>query len=208
MELASEMVVKACLNRQRVSEVPVILRPDGRDRRSHLRTFRDGWRHLRLLLLLCPDWLYLIPSGLLFSIGLALTAWLTPGPRRLGAVVIDIHAMLLGVLCILSACQSFFLWAYAKVYGWRSGLLPQDSFSRRLFSHVSVERGLLAGLALLLIGLGLNIWLSYHWWARGFGPLEVQITMRYALWGLMTMQLGVQTVFGSFFLGVLGMDSE
>src|SRR6185295_805883 len=81
MEFASEMVVKASLQKQRITEVAVILHPDGRDRRPHLRSVRDGWRHLRFLLLMCPLWLYLIPSGLLLGFGLALMGWLSPGPR-------------------------------------------------------------------------------------------------------------------------------
>src|SRR5438309_6617048 len=100
MEFASEMVVKACLNRQKITEVPIVLHPDGRDRPPHLRSFRDGWRHLRFLLLLCPRWLYMIPSVLLLAFGLGLMAWLTPGPRALGGVVLDLHSMLLGMLCV------------------------------------------------------------------------------------------------------------
>jgi Glycosyl transferase family 2 len=208
MEFASEMVVRACLHRQKVSEVPIVLYPDGRGRRSHLRTFRDGWRHLRLLLLFCPTWLYLVPAAVMSAIGIALMAWLTPGPRKVGGVVLDVHTMLLGALWVLLAYQAIFLWAYAKMYGWSSGLLPPDTFSSSLLAHFSLEKGLLAGLVLLLTGLGLNLWLSYHWWERGFGPLDVQMTLRYALWGFVTMQLGVQTIFGSFFLGMLGMDSR
>ena len=102
MEFASEMVVKACLHRQKISEVPTTLHPDGRDRPPHLRSFRDGWRHLRFLLLMCPLWLYLIPAGAADGGGLGLMAWLTPGPRAVGGVVLDIHTMLLGALCVLA----------------------------------------------------------------------------------------------------------
>jgi glycosyltransferase involved in cell wall biosynthesis len=206
MEFASEMVVKACLHRQRISEVPVVLHPDGRDRPPHLRSFRDGWRHLRFLLLMCPLWLYLIPSATLLALGGGLMIWLTPGPRPVGGVVFDVHSMLFGALGVILGYQTLWLWAYAKIFGWTSGLLPANTFSRRLFVHVNLERGLLAGLALLLTGLGLNIWLVFSWLGHGLGQLEVQSTLRYALWGFTTMVVGVQTIYGSFFLSMLGMN--
>ena len=205
MEFASEMVVKAALNRQKISEVPIILYPDGRDRPPHLRSFRDGWRHLRFLLLLCPLWLYLVPAALLLGGGLALMAWLTPGPRAVAGVVLDVHTMLLGALGVLLGFQTLWLWAFAKVHGWTSGLLPPDTFALGLFKHVNLERGLLAGAALLAAGIGFNVWLVRQWVAVDLGPLEAQTTLRYALWGFTLMVLGVQTIFGSFFLSMLGM---
>ena len=208
MEFASEMVVKACLNRQKISEVPVILYPDGRDRPPHLRSFRDGWRHLRFLLLLCPTWLYLIPAVLLLGAGLGLMAWLTPGPQGLGGVVLDVHSVLLGALCVLLGYQTLWLWAYAKIYGWTSGLLPPQTFSTGIFDFLNLERGLLAGAAMVLIGLALNINLVIHWYGQGLGGLELQTTLRHALWGFTTMVLGVQTIYGSFFLSMLGMGTR
>jgi glycosyltransferase involved in cell wall biosynthesis len=205
MEFASEMVVKACLKRQKISEVPTVLRPDGRDRPPHLRSFRDGWRHLRFLLLMCPLWLYLIPAGALLAVGLALMAWLTPGPRWVGTVRLDVHTMLLGALCVQLGYQTLWLWAYARIYGWTSKLLPPNTFSLRIFDYLNLERGLLAGAVLLLLGLGLNGWLVHEWYGRNLGPLDVTTTMRYALWGFTTMVLGVQTIYGSFFLSMLGM---
>jgi hypothetical protein len=190
----------------KISEVPIVLYPDGRDRPPHLRSFRDGWRHLRFLLLMCPTWLYLIPACLLLGGGLALMAWLTPGPRAVAGVVLDVHTMLLGALCVLLGYQTLWLWAYARIYGWVSGLLPATTFSRRVFDHLNLERGLLAGAALLLAGLALNGWLVSEWYGRGLGPLEVTTTLRYALWGFTAMVLGVQTVYGSFFLSMLGMN--
>src|SRR2546428_2813355 len=109
MEFASEMVVKASLHGQKISEVPTTLKPDGRDRPPHLRSFRDGWRHLRFLLLMCPLWLYLIPASLLMGVGFLLMAWLTPGPREFGGVVFDVHTMLLGTLGVLLGYQTLWL---------------------------------------------------------------------------------------------------
>jgi hypothetical protein len=208
MEFASEMVVKASLSRQKISEVPIVLHPDGRDRPPHLRSFRDGWRHLRFLLLLCPLWLYLIPSTLLMLGGLGVMAWLTPGRRELGGVGLDVHSMLLASVCVIVGYQTLWLWAYAKIHGWASGLLPEETFSQRVFHYLTLERGLLAGAVLLVTGIGLNVWLVAEWLGPGLGEYAVQTTMRYALWGLTAMVLGVQTIYGSFFLSMLGMARE
>ncbi|MBV9122520.1 MAG: glycosyltransferase family 2 protein [Planctomycetes bacterium] len=208
MEFASEMVVKASLYKQKIAEVPIILYPDGRDRPPHLRSFRDGWRHLRFLLLMCPLWLYFIPSVLLLTAGLGLMVWLTPGPQQVRQVVLDVHTMLLGCLWVLLGYQTLWLGSCAKIHGWTSGLFPPDGLSRWLSRRLNLERGLLAGAALLLTGLGLNLWLVQIWYGRQLGSLDVQTTMRFALWGFLTMVLGVQTVFGSFFLSMLRMAEK
>jgi len=206
MEFASEMVVKACLHGQQISEVPTVLHPDGRDRPPHLRSFRDGWRHLRFLLLHCPLWLFLIPSGLLIGLGLALMTWLTPGPRTLpGGVVLDVHSMLLGSLCLILGYQTLWLWAYAKVFGWLSGILPARTFNPRIFDHLNLERGLIVGASMIVSGLSANSYLFMTWYIVHMGPLAVESTLRYALWGSTALVLGVQTIYGSFFLSILGL---
>jgi glycosyltransferase involved in cell wall biosynthesis len=203
MEFASEMVVKARLHEQKISEVPIVLHPDGRDRPPHLRSFRDGWRHLRFLLLMCPLWLYRVPAVMLLGVGLALMALVTPGPINVAGVNLDVHTMLLGSLCVLLGYQTFWLWAYARVYGWTSGLLPPDPFLLKVLHHFRLERGLLVGTGLLATGLGLNLWLCYLWYSVNLGDLDALVTLRYALWGFTTMVLGVQTFYGSFFLSML-----
>jgi hypothetical protein len=203
MEFASEMVVKACLNRQKITEVPVVLHPDGRDRPPHLRSFHDGWRHLRFLLLLCPLWLYLIPSLCLLAVGVSLMAWLTPGPRPVGRVVLDVHTMLLGSLCLLLGYQTLWLWAYARTFGFSNGILPASSITNRLWASFNLESCLLFGTTLLLTGVALNLWLVGQWYKSSLGPLDVQTTLRFALWGFTAMVLGVQTIYGSFFLSML-----
>jgi hypothetical protein len=208
MEFASEMVVRAALQRQKISEVPTVLHKDGRDRPPHLRSFRDGWRHLRLLLLMCPLWLYLIPSGLLLFGGFGLMAWLTPGMRVVGGIGLDVHSMLLGALCVLVGYQTLWLWAHARIYGWTSGLLPPGTFSARVFKYLNLERGLIAGVVLFLAGLGLNLWLVFEWYGQDLGALDVRVTFRYVLWGFTALVLGVQTIYGSFFLSMLGMRKE
>src|SRR5262249_48158752 len=187
MEFASEMVVKASLHKQRISEVPTVLHPDGRDRPPHLRSFRDGWRHLRFLLLMCPAWLFRVPSVLLTGFGLALMLLLSGGPRQVGGVVLDVHTMLLGALCVVLGHQTLWLWTFAQIHAWRTGLLPPDRFSPRLLRSFKLERGLLWGGALLLAGLAFNGWLVREWLGRGLGPLDVQGTLRVALWGFTLM---------------------
>jgi hypothetical protein len=133
-------------------------------------------------------------------------AWLTPGPQTIGGVTLDLHTMLLGALCAILGYQTLWMWAFAKIHGWTSGLLPPDTFSLRVFKVINLERGLLSGLALLVAGLGFTFWLLGQWWGQNMGPLDVQSTMRLALWGFLGIVLGVQTIFGSFFLSMLGMS--
>jgi glycosyltransferase involved in cell wall biosynthesis len=205
MEFASEMVVRACLHGQKISEVPIVLHPDGRDRPPHLRSFRDGWRHLRFLLLMCPRWLYLVPALVLLTLGLALMIWLTPGPRMLGGIGFDVHTLLLGSLCAILGSQVVWLWLHAQIYGWTCGLWPPDRVARHLFQRFRLERWLIVGAGLLAAGVGLNGWLLFDWCREGLGPLEVQMTLRFALWGFTAMILGAQTIFGSFFLEMIEM---
>lgn len=208
MEFASEMVVKSCLNRLKITEVPVYLHPDGRDRPPHMRSFRDGWRNLRLMLLLCPLWLYFIPAGILSAIGLFLMLWLTPTARHIGPVTLDLHTMLLGSLCLLLGYQTGWLGFLAKVYGHYSGVLPAGAVVKRVLSTFTLERGLVAGLAVLALGLAANLWLTWEWSSRNFGPLDISQTMRFALWGLTAMVTGAQTIYSSFFLSMLKMNRD
>ncbi len=209
MEFASEMVVKASLHKEKIAEIPITLHPDGRKAHApHLRTFRDGWRHLRFLLLMCPLWLYLIPAFLLLGSGIALMAWLTPGPQHVGRVELDVHSMLLGTLCALLGYQVLWMWAFARMHGWTTGLIPPDTLFRRISDYLYLERGLLAGGLCVIIGLALNLWLVHEWTASSLGPLDVQVTMRVALWGFTAIILGAQTIYGSFFLSMLGMNRK
>jgi glycosyltransferase involved in cell wall biosynthesis len=207
MEFASEMVVQACLKGQKISEVPTVLRPDGRDRPPHLRSFRDGWRHLRFLLLMCPVWLFRIPSVVMMSLGLGLMALLTPGPFVLGGVRLDVHSMLLGALSVVLGHQTLWLWTFAQFQGAQSGLLPADHWTTRIW-RFNLERGLICGGLLVLLGLACNLWLVREWWRQELGDLEVRWTLRYALWGFTLMVMGVQTIFGSFFLGLLRLSAD
>jgi hypothetical protein len=208
MEFASEMVVKACLRRLKLSEVPVVLHPDGRDRPPHLRSFRDGWRHLRFLLLMCPLWLFRVPSVLLLGLGTGLLISLSPGPRTVGGVTFDIHTMLLGALCVLLGYQTLWLWVFARLHASQTGLLPPDPFLQLVFRRFHLEGGLLAGGVLLLAGLACNCWLVAEWYSVHLGPLDVQTTLRWALWGFTGIVLGLQTTYGHFILALIRMTAE
>ena len=206
MEFASEMVVKSCINGLKITEVPIHLHPDGRGRAPHLRSFRDGWRNLRLMLLLCPLWLYFIPAAGLLGMGLFLMLWLTPATRHVGPIALDVHTMLLGSLCTLLGYQTWWLGFLAKVYGHYSGVLPAGPSVKKILTTFTLERGLITGLAVVALGLAANGWLVWEWSSQNFGPLDISNTMRIALWGLTAMVAGVQTVYSSFFLSMLKMS--
>lgn len=208
MEFASEMVVKASLHQQKISEVATTLKPDGRDRPPHLRSFRDGWRHLRFLMLMCPFWLYMVPAAPLMLSGLFLMLWLTPGPRHVGAVTVDVHTMMIGGLWLVLGYQILWMWAFARIHGWISGLLPVKTFSPRAFDVMNLERGLIAGCLLTLAGVGMLGWLAWTWHIANLGDLDVVSTLRPAIWGFVLTIIGIQTIFGSFFLSMLGMTEQ
>jgi hypothetical protein len=119
--------------------------------------------------------------------------------------VFDVHTLLLGSLCAILGSQVVWLWLHAQVYGWTSGLWPPDRTTERLFRPFRLERWLIIGAGLLVAGLGLNGWLLFSWIREGLGPLDVEATLRFALWGFTAMILGAQTIFGSFFLGMIQM---
>lgn len=207
MEFASEMVVKAAFHRLRISEVPVVLHPDGRDRRPHLRSFRDGWRHLRFLLLFCPLWLFLIPAACLLVFGTGLMVWLTPGLRVVGGIGLDVHTMTLGALCVILGYQTLWFGLLAKILGERRGMLPPDSAARAAARWLTVEKGLGIGGVLFVVGLCIDLWLTLEWWNASLGALDVGRHLRQAIWGLIGMVLGVQTVYGSCFLSLIDLWS-
>lgn len=201
MEFASEMVVKASLYKLTIAEVPTTLSPDGRSRPPHLRTWRDGWRHLRFLLLYSPRWLFLYPGLLLMLVGLAVGLWLLPGPQG----VFDIHTLLFAATAIIIGFQSVAFAIFTKVFAIEEGLFPQDSNFDKLFRYVNLEVGLLVGILLLLIGFGGSLYALTTWGANLFGTLDPVKTMRIVIPSATCLALGVQVIFSSFFLSVLGL---
>lgn len=205
MEFASEMVVKSSLLGLRIAEVPTTLVPDGRGRPPHLRTWRDGWRHLRFLLLYSPRWLFLYPGTLLMAIGILAGAWLLPGPRRIGSVVFDFHSLLYASLGIFLGFQCIAFAFFTKIFAISEGLLPADPRLDKIFRYVTLEVGLAVGTALVLLGLGASVYAVHSWEIRHFGGLNPQETMRVVVPATLALGLGTQIVFSSFFLSVLGM---
>ena len=205
MEYATEMVVKAALFGLKIAEIPVTLRKDGRSRPPHLRTWRDGWRHLRFLLLYSPRWLFLLPGLLLVLIGATLILWLLPGPRVAFGATWDVHSILGGAAMVLVGTQAVFFGVCAKIFGVTEGLLPKDPVLESLFDKwVTLETGL-AGSALALLA---GAWLVGHvlldWSAAGFHGLAFGDTMRWMIPGVLLIVLGAEGVFGSFLLSLLG----
>ncbi len=205
MEFASEMVVKANLNGLRVTEVPTTLSPDGRTRAPHLRSWRDGWRHLRFLLIYSPRWLFLYPGFALALAGAVVGAWLLPGPRRVGSVTFDVHTLLYAALAVLIGFQAVIFAVFTKVFGVTEGLLPPDPRLNRLFRYVTLEVGLIAGAVLIVAGLAGSLYAVHVWRARSFGPLEPAHTLRTIIPAILSLVLGCQVVLSSFFLSVLGL---
>jgi glycosyltransferase involved in cell wall biosynthesis len=205
MEFASEMVVKACVFGLRLTEIPTTLSPDGRDRAPHLRTWRDGWRHLRFLLLFSPRWLFLIPGALLFMLGSAAGVWLLPGPRMVGTVRFDVHSLLFAAMVMLLGFQSINFAMFTKIFAITHGLRPEDRRLTRLFRHITLEVGLSVGSLLALAGAALWVFGLTYWGSRHFGPLDPDRTLRIVIPGFVSLTLGVQIILSSFFLSLLGM---
>lgn len=206
MEFASEMVVKASAFGLRVTEIPTTLAPDRRDRAPHLRTWRDGWRHLRFLLLYSPRWLFLYPGIASFVLGAALSVALLPGPRKIGNVVFDVHTLLFGAMAILIGFQSVVFAAFTKVFAISEGLLPDDPRLSRAFRYVSLETGLITGVVLILAGAAFWALGLEYWRIRQFGPLDMETTLRIVIPGVVFFTLGFQVALSSFFLSVLGLS--
>src|SRR5207302_6334442 len=162
MEFASEMVVKATLARQQIAEVPTRLAKDGRSRPPHLHTWRDGWRHLRFLLLFSPRWLFFVPGLVLLIAGLAVGAIVVPHPFSIGAVTFDVDTLVAASAMVVIGFQSVLFWLFTQVYAGSEGLLPEEPKVQRVLGKLSLERGLLAGAAIGMAGLaGLDIRLMF-----------------------------------------------
>lgn len=204
MEFASEFIIKASQLGVPITEIPVTLWPDKRGRSPHLRSFRDGWRHLRFMLLYAPNWLFLLPGGMLFLVGLGLVFWLLPGPRHLTPrVVIDIHTMIFGMIFTLLGAQIISVGFFAKVFSYSERFDRRSVSLRRLLNRVELEDGLVVGAVLFLAGFAGCLWVVWHWASGGFGPLfDVRQVIFWSMW----LFLGVQVIFSSFFLSMLGIS--
>ena len=181
MEFASEMVVKSSLAGLRLAEVPATLAPDGRSRPPHLRTWRDGWRHLRFLLLYSPRWLFFYPGIFTFFAGVLLSIWLLPGPQTIGRWTFDVDTLTYSLGLVLIGAHISVFAVSARVFGTQEGFLPPNPKFQRIFNYINLEVGLLFGGTLLLIGLGILVYALHIWRGTGFGDLSPQRMLRLTL---------------------------
>ncbi len=205
MEFATEMIVKATLLQFRVAEVPTTLSPDGRSRPPHLRTWRDGWRTLRFFLLYSPRWLFLYPGMGLMLIGSLLGLWLLPNPRTVGTITFDVHTMVYAAAFVLLGFQAIAFAVFTKFFAISEGLLPPDPTLDKLFQYITLEVGIAVGTLLTTTGLATSVYAVGAWGSKHFGPLDYSHTMRLVIPSMLFLTLGVQTVFASFFMSVLGL---
>jgi glycosyltransferase involved in cell wall biosynthesis len=208
MEFASEMVVRATVDGLKIAEVPATLSPDGRSRPPHLRSFRDGWRHLRFLLLLSPRWLFLYPGAALMLLGLASMLWLLPAPRTLLGFGLGVNTLVFSSAAIVCGFQAVTFAIFAKVFAINARLLAPDARVRRFTSLINVEVGMVAGLLLLLAGFAGAAYSLGMWRFAAFGALNPEVSLRVVAPSATAMIVGLQLVFSSFFLGVLGLRRQ
>ena len=208
MEFASEMIVKATLLKLKITEVPTTLSPDGRTRAPHLRPWRDGWRHLRFMLLCSPRWLFLYPGFLLAMAGLLSGAWLLPGPRTIGKVTLDIHTLFFSAIGVLLGFQAMLFAVFSKTFAIADGLLPPDRKMDRLYRVFVLEVWLLVGALLVALGLGGAVSRVVVWEHQSFGGLDPTHVMRVAIPSGLSLALGFQIILSAFFLSLLRMGRK
>ncbi len=203
MEWASEMVIKSRLAGLRMAEVPITLYKDGRSRSPHLRRWRDGWRHLRFMLLHAPTWLFVLPGAAMGALGLAGQLVLSRGVLHVGAATLDVHTMLVMAFLTMLGTQVVFTGIFAHLYSGLHGILPYDARFDRFVRRLTLERLLVACLVLGLIGaLGFaSVFLA--WYRSGFAPLDYQVTMRQMIPALALITFAVQGGFNGFMLSIL-----
>ena len=205
MEFASEMVIKATLKSLRITEVPITLHPDGRSRPPHLKPWRDGWRHLRFMLIYSPRWLFLMPGLGLAILGLVSGAALAVRPLQVGGIAFDTGTLAVASLFVIIGEQLVAFALFTKVFAISEGLLPQDAKFLNIFRYFSLEKGIVLGLLLLLLGLGLLGHAFWIWKEARFGNLPFGENLRRLIPAVTLIALGIQTVFSSFFLSILGL---
>jgi glycosyltransferase involved in cell wall biosynthesis len=203
MEFASEFVIKAAKLHAKMTEIPITLWPDRRGRPPHLRSFRDGWRHLRFMLLFAPNWLFLAPGTLLVILGLSLVIWLLPGPRFIGQIGFDIHTLFFGMLFTLLGVQIISIGMFAKIFSYTEQFDRGNLGLSRWLKRLSLESGLIGGCVLALVGLVGDTNIFWQWMTGGFGELA---QLRLLLFWSLLFFLGVQIIFSSFFLSMLGVS--
>jgi len=205
MEFASEMVVKAALFDMKITEVPTTLSVDGRSQPPHLRTWRDGWRHLRFLLLYSPKWLFWYPGLTLMIIGAVISLSLIRGPVIINEVTFDLHTLLYAAMAVILGFQSTMFAVVSRTFVTTENLLPPSRRLDFLYRHFKLEIGLIVGTIFSTIGLGGSVYTIVLWGRTSFGRLDPRVTMRIAIPSLTLLTLGVQIVLFSFLISILNL---
>ena len=206
MEFASEMVVKSTLCKLKIDQIPITLRCDRRSSSPHLRSWRDGWRHLRFLLLYSPKWLFVLPGLLLTIAGASGFILLLPMPLTIRGVTFDLNSLLVSSVAMLTGFQVLAFGLFIKAYAVNIGLLPGKEYWHRLVNGCAVEWGIGIGLVLMVSGLGLLIHAILYWKAAGFGHLPYQISHRTVILAVTLISLGIQASVYGFALNILGLQ--
>lgn len=206
MEFASEMVVKSTLYKLKIDQIPITLRCDRRSSSPHLRSWRDGWRHLRFMLLYSPKWLFVLPGLLLTIAGAFGFILLLPKPFTIRGVTFDLNSLLVSSVAMLTGFQVLAFGLFTKAYAVNIGLLPGKEYWHRLVNGCAVEWGIGIGLVLMVSGLGLLIHAILYWKAAGFGPLPYQISHRMVILAVTLISLGIQASVYGFALNILGLQ--
>jgi len=208
MEFASEMVIKSTFKGLKISEVPITLHPDGRSRPPHLKPWRDGWRHLRFMLLFSPRWLFLVPGLLLSAFGFVLAAVLAFADIKIGGIVLNVGTLAVASMTVIVGFQLVAFAFFTKVFAIGAGLLPDDPKLTRIFKVFTLEKGLLLGLLVLLGGTLLLVHAVWVWQQAHFGVLpSTEENIRRLIPAAMLVVLGIQTIFSSFFMSTLGLKT-
>jgi glycosyltransferase involved in cell wall biosynthesis len=205
MEFASEMIVKASLKNMKIAEVPTILSPAGRSRPPHLNTWRDGWRHLRFLVLYSPNWLFLIPGMLMMLFGSIASSILIMGPLTIGTVNFDVHTLLFTSGTLLIGFQFILFYGLTKVFTVENELLPKSRKYDRLFKFINLEKGLITGILMVITGIILSILAYNNWQHLSFGNINNNNIFRIVIPAITLMLLGIQIILFSLFFSILGL---
>jgi glycosyltransferase involved in cell wall biosynthesis len=208
MEFASEMVIKAALLKMRVTEVPTSLWPDGRSRPPHLRPWRDGWRHLRFMLLFSPNWLFFYPGLLTMTLGIALVVLLSRGPLTLCGVTLDVDTMIYCAFASTIGFQGVLFSFLSRIYAVQNCLYPDTKSILKFFRWFTLERGLLLGFFMALAGFVGAVYSVLEWNQQNFGRMNLEATARHVIPSAMAMSLGVETILFSFFQSCLSLGIQ
>ncbi|WP_159021435.1 glycosyltransferase family 2 protein [Formosa sp. L2A11] len=208
MEFASEMIVKSKLKNLKITEVPTVLYPDGRTRKPHLNTWQDGWRHLRFLSLYSPNWLFLYPAICLMVLGLISSTLLIINPIQIKNIILDIHTLLYTSSFVLIGFQFLVFYCLTKIYAVENDLLPKSKRYNKMFKYINLERGLVLGFLILIVGCGLSYYGLFIWKSKDFGNLNPTNTLRIVIPAVFTILLGIQVILFSLFFSILGLKNN